>query len=50
MPFPEQRPRRLRRTPSLRQLVREQLLQTVGSNDALEEELAELRAALPHAP
>ena len=34
----------------LRQLVRLELMQTVGSSAALEEELAELRSALPDAP
>ena len=34
----------------LRELVRLQLLQTVGSREALELELAELRTALPDAP
>jgi RNA polymerase sigma-70 factor (ECF subfamily) len=34
----------------LRQLVRQELLQTVGSSEALEQELAELRTALPDAP
>lgn len=34
----------------LRQLVRLELLQTVGDQDALERELAELRGAVPEAP
>ena len=34
----------------LRQLVRLELLQTVGDHEALEQELAELRGAMPEAP